>query len=61
MSESERKSDHTRSCVSCGINISGTNAAAFDCPECGSRIYRCPTCRKQSNLYECPYCGFTGP
>ncbi|PSP72589.1 RNA-binding protein [Halobacteriales archaeon SW_12_67_38] len=61
MSESERKSDHTRSCVSCGINISGTNAAAFDCPECGSRIYRCPTCRKQSNLYQCPDCGFTGP
>ena len=61
MSESERKSDHTRSCVSCGINISGTNAAAFDCPECGSRIYRCPTCRKQSNLYECPDCGFRGP
>ncbi|PSQ10401.1 RNA-binding protein, partial [Halobacteriales archaeon QS_7_68_65] len=25
------------------------------------RIYRCATCRKQSNLYECPDCGFTGP
>ena len=50
-----------RKCVSCGINISGTSAAAFDCPECGYRIYRCSTCRKQSNLYECPSCGFRGP
>ena len=51
----------TRSCVSCGINVSGTNAAAFGCPGCGHQIYRCPTCRKQSNLYQCPDCGFTGP
>ncbi|WP_049899723.1 HVO_2753 family zinc finger protein [Halococcus agarilyticus] len=61
MSESEQQASATRSCVSCGINISGTNAAAFDCPECGTQIYRCATCRKQSNLYECPDCGFTGP
>ncbi|ADD04690.1 small CPxCG-related zinc finger protein [Natrialba magadii ATCC 43099] len=51
----------TRSCVSCGINIAGTNAAAFKCPECGKQIYRCAKCRKQSNLYECNECGFTGP
>jgi predicted RNA-binding Zn-ribbon protein involved in translation (DUF1610 family) len=51
----------TQKCISCGINIAGTNAAAFKCPECGHQIYRCPTCRKQSNLYECPDCGFTGP
>ncbi|APX96638.1 MULTISPECIES: HVO_2753 family zinc finger protein [Natronorubrum] len=50
-----------RSCVSCGINISGTNAAAFKCPDCGVQIFRCAKCRKQSNLYECPDCGFTGP
>jgi hypothetical protein len=61
MSESEQQGSQTRSCVSCGINISGTNAAAFDCPECDTQIYRCATCRKQSNLYECPDCGFTGP
>lgn len=61
MSESESESAHSRTCVSCGINISGTNAASFACPECGHRIYRDETCRKQSNLYECPDCGFTGP
>ncbi|WP_255170837.1 HVO_2753 family zinc finger protein [Natrononativus amylolyticus] len=54
--------DHgSRSCISCGINIAGTNAAAFKCPDCGKQIYRCAKCRKQSNLYECPDCGFTGP
>jgi predicted RNA-binding Zn-ribbon protein involved in translation (DUF1610 family) len=61
MSESESASTQTRTCVSCGINISGTNAAAFPCPECGHRIYRDERCRKQSTLYECPNCGFMGP
>jgi len=59
MSESEQRQEHQ--CISCGINISGMSAAAFDCPECGHRIFRCATCRKQSNLYECPDCGFRGP
>ena len=59
MSESTQRS--VRKCVSCGINISGTSAAAFSCPECGHDIYRCSKCRKQSNLYECPDCGFQGP
>ena len=59
MSRSEQK--RTQKCISCGINIAGTNAAAFACPECGHQIYRCAKCRKQSNLYECPDCGFTGP
>ncbi|KAB7513802.1 DUF1610 domain-containing protein [Halosegnis rubeus] len=59
MSETEQK--RARKCVSCGINISGTAAARFDCPDCGCEIFRCATCRKQSNLYECPDCGFTGP
>ncbi|MDZ7730371.1 MAG: HVO_2753 family zinc finger protein [Natrialbaceae archaeon] len=57
-STSEREA---RTCVSCGINVSGTNAARFKCPSCGHAIFRCATCRKQSNLYECPDCGFTGP
>ncbi|GAA0472752.1 zinc finger domain-containing protein [Halococcus dombrowskii] len=61
MSESDSASTQSRTCVSCGIDVSGTNAAAFDCPDCGTRIHRCATCRKQSNLYECPDCGFTGP
>jgi predicted RNA-binding Zn-ribbon protein involved in translation (DUF1610 family) len=61
MSESESGDKRAQKCISCGINIAGTNAAAFDCPECGHRIHRCARCRKQSNLYECPDCGFTGP
>jgi len=59
MSESEQK--RAQKCISCGINIAGTDAAAFKCPECGYQIYRCAKCRKQSNLYECPDCGFRGP
>ena len=59
MSESDQRT--RRKCVSCGINISGTSAAKFDCPDCGYVIYRCATCRKQSTLYECPDCGFRGP
>jgi hypothetical protein len=59
MSQSETRQE--RQCVSCGINISGMSAARFDCPDCGRQIFRCAKCRKQSNLYECPECGFTGP
>jgi len=59
MSQSEQR--QARRCVSCGINISGINAASFKCPDCGTQIYRCAKCRKQSNLYECPDCGFMGP
>jgi predicted RNA-binding Zn-ribbon protein involved in translation (DUF1610 family) len=50
-----------RHCVSCGLSVSGTNAASFKCPDCGHGISRCAKCRKQSNLYECPECGFRGP
>ena len=59
MSDSQQK--RAQQCISCGIHIAGTNAAAFKCPECGSQIYRGAKCRKQSNLYECPTCEFTGP
>ena len=58
---SESRQDSRRKCVSCGINIAGTSAAGFKCPECGHQVYRCVKCRKQSNLYECPDCGFRGP
>lgn len=58
---SETHQQGARTCVTCGIDITGTNAAAFDCPQCGTRVHRCGTCRTQSNLYECPGCGFTGP
>jgi len=59
MSESETQG--TRQCVSCGIQVAGMNAARFACPDCGETIHRCAKCRKQSNLYECPDCGFRGP
>ena len=58
---SQNEQHGTQKCVSCGINIAGTNAAGFNCPDCGNQIYRCATCRKQSTLYECNECGFTGP
>ncbi|GAB3423086.1 zinc finger domain-containing protein [Haloparvum alkalitolerans] len=58
---SESRQQAARKCVSCGIKVSGKNAAEFACPDCGTTIYRCATCRKQSNLYECPDCGFRGP
>lgn len=61
MSRSESQQREARHCVSCGIRVSGKNAATFDCPVCGTEISRCSKCRKQSNLYECPDCGFRGP
>ncbi|MFC6953068.1 HVO_2753 family zinc finger protein [Halorubellus litoreus] len=58
---SESQSTEQRRCISCGLNIAGTNAARFKCPDCGDVIFRCAKCRKQSNLYECDDCGFEGP
>ncbi|WP_086636502.1 HVO_2753 family zinc finger protein [Methanonatronarchaeum thermophilum] len=58
---SENKSKRVR-CVSCGITITGPAYTSFPCPECGDEeIARCKMCRKQSNKYECPDCGFLGP
>lgn len=59
MSASEDRAG--RACVSCGINVAGGNAARFKCPDCGTLIFRCEKCRKQSNRYRCPGCGFEGP
>lgn len=59
MSDAEAAVEHR--CVTCGINVTGTNAARFKCPSCGHVIYRCAKCRKQSNPYDCPECGFRGP
>lgn len=61
MSEAEQSERSERRCVSCGINVAGLAAASFDCPECGTEVHRCATCRKQSKLYECPSCEFRGP
>lgn len=58
---SRSQQEETKHCVSCGIRVTGQNAARFDCPVCGNEINRCAKCRKQSNLYECSECGFRGP
>jgi len=58
---SESQQDTRKRCISCGVSIVGAGFTEFDCPECGHRIHRCKKCKKQSNLYECPDCGFTGP
>jgi len=59
MSEAEASVDPR--CVTCGINVTGTNAAKFRCPVCDQQIHRCAKCRKQSNQYDCPECDFRGP
>lgn len=59
--EQESETEARKRCVSCGINIVGAGFTEFDCPDCGHQIRRCEKCRKQSNLYRCPECGFTGP
>ncbi|PSQ24325.1 RNA-binding protein [Halobacteriales archaeon QS_8_65_32] len=61
MSQGESQQQRSQQCISCGIDVSGTNAARFACPKCGRRIARCAKCRKQSNNYECSDCGFRGP
>jgi predicted RNA-binding Zn-ribbon protein involved in translation (DUF1610 family) len=50
-------------CTSCNREIpSGEVAVRFFCPQCGEyEIWRCTTCRKISNPYRCPRCGFEGP
>ncbi len=50
-------------CTSCNREIApGEVAARFKCPSCGEfEIWRCPKCKRLSNPYRCPKCGFTGP
>ena len=50
-------------CTSCGKRVSyEKGVVAFKCPNCGEAvIVRCNTCRRQSNEYVCPNCGFVGP
>jgi predicted RNA-binding Zn-ribbon protein involved in translation (DUF1610 family) len=59
--QQESETEARKRCVSCGINIVGAGFTEFGCPDCGHGIRRCEKCRKQSNLYRCPECGFTGP
>ncbi len=44
----------TRSCVSCGLNIAGTNAAAFKCPDCGQQIYAVPSVASRATSTSVP-------
>ncbi|MEM7819414.1 MAG: zinc finger domain-containing protein [Candidatus Aenigmatarchaeota archaeon] len=50
-------------CTSCNINlITEENYARFKCPVCmKAEIVRCENCRRSSNIYICPECGFEGP
>ncbi|MFH0949160.1 MAG: zinc finger domain-containing protein [Candidatus Aenigmatarchaeota archaeon] len=50
-------------CISCKkVLISEDNFTKFMCPKClKSEIVRCRECRRKSNIYTCPQCGFDGP
>lgn len=50
-------------CTSCKISLFGDDEfVRFMCPNCGEvEIFRCSKCRRLSNLYVCPNCGFEGP
>jgi len=48
-------------CISCGRGLVDEGCVAFPCPECGTIIGRCRTCREKSAKYECPECGLVGP
>ncbi|MEM2907956.1 MAG: zinc finger domain-containing protein [Candidatus Hadarchaeales archaeon] len=50
-------------CTSCNREIApGDRAVKFPCPSCGNfEIWRCAKCRRLSNPYRCPSCGFVGP
>jgi len=50
-------------CTSCGKRIEAEDFwVEFPCPKCGKeQIIRCEKCKRMSNSYQCPKCGFTGP
>jgi len=50
-------------CTSCNREIAqGERAVRFHCPSCGNfEIWRCRKCKRLSNPYACPQCGFRGP
>jgi len=50
-------------CISCNAEIAPReHATRFLCPNCGEvEIVRCEMCRKLSNIYNCPSCGYEGP
>ncbi|MCX6821383.1 MAG: zinc finger domain-containing protein [Candidatus Aenigmarchaeota archaeon] len=50
-------------CTSCGLNLLGDDRyVRFKCPKCAKvEIFRCSQCKRLSNEYLCPSCGFKGP
>lgn len=50
-------------CVSCGMSVEADkNWVEFKCPKCEkASIIRCGKCKRLTNKYECPECGFIGP
>ncbi|MFZ2498588.1 MAG: zinc finger domain-containing protein [Methanosarcina sp.] len=48
-------------CTSCGIRLVEKGYVKFPCPQCGSEVGRCSSCRQQGNVYTCPKCGYKAP
>ncbi|RLG72327.1 MAG: RNA-binding protein [Methanobacteriota archaeon] len=50
-------------CTSCAKQIPpGDHSTKFRCPGCREVvIWRCEECRRFSNTYVCPKCGYQGP
>ncbi|MBE0527095.1 MAG: DUF1610 domain-containing protein [Candidatus Thorarchaeota archaeon] len=50
-------------CTSCHASVSPQeDSVKLQCPSCGElTIWRCESCRRFSNRYTCPNCGFEGP
>lgn len=50
-------------CGTCRIRLIGQeNFVKFPCPSCGEfTVVRCSRCKRLSNRYTCPKCGFEGP
>ncbi|MFW9907927.1 MAG: zinc finger domain-containing protein [Candidatus Thorarchaeota archaeon] len=50
-------------CTSCHGSVSPQeHSVKMACPNCGGfTIWRCESCRRFSNRYTCPNCGFEGP
>ncbi|HDJ38506.1 MAG: DUF1610 domain-containing protein [Methanosarcinales archaeon] len=55
------KTTTEKRCASCGAYLVEHGYTQFPCPSCETIIGRCAMCRKQSNVYVCSNCGFTGP
>lgn len=50
-------------CSTCKADLRAEkDFAVFKCPSCGeAEIGRCSKCKRLSNRYVCPKCGFAGP